>query len=253
MLSEGEPEPVDRINACGGSPYVLTCEHAGRAVPSTLGDLGIAANDLERHIGWDIGAFDVARQLAEGLDAPLFAQPYSRLVIDCNRPAGVPSHIPEMSDGTMIPANQNLTEDQSTARHATIHAPYHKAISTHLDARQSADRLAVLVSVHSFTPALRVDPEPRPWDVGLLSRRGMGVAEALHDALSATDPSLIIAHNEPYQIEDDGDFTIPVHGEFRRIPHVLIEIRQDRIATSAGQKRIAETFAKALCQIAAKF
>ena len=44
--------------------------------------------DLARHIAWDIGIAGVGRQLADRLDACLIMQPYSRLVIDCNRPPG---------------------------------------------------------------------------------------------------------------------------------------------------------------------
>jgi predicted N-formylglutamate amidohydrolase len=44
-------------------------------------------------------------------------------------------------------------------------------------------------------------------------------------------------------VTDATDYTIPVHGERRRLNHVAIEIRQDLIACSRGccRKRISES------------
>ena len=55
-----------------------------------------------------------------------------------------------------------------------------------------------------------------------------------------------IGDNQPYPIEDDIDYTIPVHGEARRMASVMIEIRQDGIRTAAGAAgwatRVAEAY-----------
>jgi predicted N-formylglutamate amidohydrolase len=48
------------------------------------------------------------------------------------------------------------------------------------------------------------------------------------------DRDLIIGDNEPYPIEDGIDYTIPLHGEGRGLPSVMIEIRQDGIRTLTG-------------------
>ena len=48
---------------------MLTCDHYGRLIPQALGDLGVAASELERHIAWDIGIAGVAERLASQLDA----------------------------------------------------------------------------------------------------------------------------------------------------------------------------------------
>jgi predicted N-formylglutamate amidohydrolase len=39
----------------------------------------------------------------------------------------------------------------------------------------------------------------------------------------------VVGENEPYPIEADVDYTIPLHGEGRGLPSVMIEIRQDGI------------------------
>ena len=63
---------------------MLIGDHAGNAVPRGLA-LGVAAADLARHIGWDIGVAGLGEALAATLGAPFVRQHYSRLVIDCNR------------------------------------------------------------------------------------------------------------------------------------------------------------------------
>src|SRR5258706_306166 len=86
LLGTADVPPVLEKNPAGRSPFLLTCDHYGRLIPRALGDLGLPAADMERHIAWDVGIAGVAEQLATALDAHLVAQSYSRLVIDCNRP-----------------------------------------------------------------------------------------------------------------------------------------------------------------------
>jgi hypothetical protein len=71
--------------------FVLACDHAGNAIPRRLGSLGLDQDTLQRHVAWDIGAVGVARHLSALLDAPLVSQPYSRLVVDCNRGRKLPT------------------------------------------------------------------------------------------------------------------------------------------------------------------
>ena len=114
LLVPGDPPPFSVHNEQGKAPLLLLCDHASKAVPKALGDLGISQAELSRHIGWDIGGLDAAIALAEALDAPLVASGYSRLVIDCNRWPGGEGSTPEISDGTPVPAQQGA--DQGRGR-----------------------------------------------------------------------------------------------------------------------------------------
>src|SRR4051812_1757254 len=98
LLEAAEVPPVFEQNAAGASPFLLACDHYGRLIPQALGDLGVAASELERHIAWDVGIAGVAERLSRQLDAHLIAQRYSRLVIDCNRPPCAASSIPVLSE-----------------------------------------------------------------------------------------------------------------------------------------------------------
>jgi predicted N-formylglutamate amidohydrolase len=128
-LEPDEPSPAAVFQEDAAGPFVIVCDHASRALPRTLGDLGLSAHDLQSHIAWDIGAAGVARRMALELDAPLFCQRYSRLVIDCNRPLSAPDSIPLSSGGIAIPGNQQLTRLQADARARAIFQPYHERIA----------------------------------------------------------------------------------------------------------------------------
>src|SRR3954452_21870468 len=106
LLEAADVPPVFEENAAGRSPFLLTCDHYGRLIPQALGDLGLPANELTRHIAWDIGIAGVAEQLSQHLGAHLIAQRYSRLVIDCNRQPCVASLIPVLSEATAVPGNE---------------------------------------------------------------------------------------------------------------------------------------------------
>ena len=98
LLDADEPPPFTVEHADGTSPFFLTADHAGRLLPRRLGDLGVSAAELQRHIAWDIGIAGVSRRLADRLNAFLILQTYSRLVIDCNRSPEVDSSICVVSE-----------------------------------------------------------------------------------------------------------------------------------------------------------
>jgi len=236
LLDHDDPDPVVVHNEHADSPLFLTCDHAGKRIPRKLGDLGLPASELERHIAWDIGALATSKLLARRLDAPLIEQVYSRLVVDCNRPTRSPTFIAPLSESTPIPGNLDLDADRIAARESEIHRPYHAQITALLDARKAAGTPTLLIAMHSFTPEYK--GEARPWHIGLLYNRDRRVADVLHDLLAGT--GLVVGDNEPYAITDDSDYGIPVHGEGRGLPHIEIEIRQDLISHEAGQREWAE-------------
>lgn len=237
LLDPDEPAPAELIHREGSSPFLLVCDHAGNRIPRRLGALGLSDADRQRHIAWDIGIAGVGRALSPLLDAALLLQSYSRLVIDCNRDPAVPSSIPEISETTEIPGNLGLDAAARAARLAAIFHPYHAQLSAILDRRAAEHRPTVLVALHSFTPVYK--GVRRPWQIGVLYNRDARLAHALLALLRAKG-DLVVGDNEPYRISDLTDYTVPVHGEGRGLPHVEIEIRQDLIAAPAGQQLWAQ-------------
>ncbi len=243
LLAADEPAPVTAYNAGGPSPFLLVADHAGHAMPRALGRLGITEAELERHIAWDIGVAGLGRLLADALDATLIQQNYSRLVIDCNRPPGSATSIPGVSELTPVPGNVALSEASKAARARAIFWPYHDRIEAELDQRRQAGRPTALIALHSFTPTFK--GVARPWHAAVLYHRDPRFPRRLL-ALLKEDKGLIVGDNEPYSVSDETDYTIPVHGERRGLPHALVEIRQDLIADDNGQRAWAELLARLL-------
>jgi predicted N-formylglutamate amidohydrolase len=243
LLAADEPPPVSVYNADGTSPLLLVADHAGRAIPRALGRLGVAAPEWERHIAWDIGIAGVGRTLANTLGAALIQQNYSRLVIDCNRPPGSPTSIPDISELTPIPGNADLSDAEKDARAREIFWPYHERIETELERRRQVGRATALIALHSFTPVFK--GVARAWHVALLYNRDPRLARGLLMLLQQ-EHGLVVGDNQPYFVSDTTDYTIPVHGERHGLPHVLIEIRQDLIAEEGGQQKWAELLARLL-------
>lgn len=252
LLSGDEPAALTVEHAQGASDFVLACDHAGNEIPRALGTLGLSATELSSHIAWDIGTAGVARRLAERLDATLVLQSYSRLVIDCNRPLQAPDSIAISSEWAQIAGNVNLPEAAVEARRREIFQPYHDGLRQILDERQRNRRQTLLVALHSFTPSYR--GTSRPWHIGIMYHHDARLAGVLLGLLRR-DERLTVGDNQPYSVDDATDYTIPVHGEARRIAHVGIEIRQDLIADEAGQKtwagRLASLFKQAAESMAA--
>jgi len=233
LLAPDEPSPVTVRNPNGASPLFVVADHSGNLIPRALGDLGVSEAERARHIGWDIGIAGVVRLMAEALDATSVQQNYSRLVVDCNRPPGVPSSIPDISELTPVPGNVGLSANDRDARVREIFRPYHAAIEAELDRRKNAGRATVLIAMHSFTPSYK--GLARPWHAGVLYNRDPRLAHIVL-ALLKRDAGLLVGDMEPYTVSDEHDYTIPVHGERRGLHHVAIEIRQDLIAHEKGQQ-----------------
>jgi predicted N-formylglutamate amidohydrolase len=243
LLDPDEPPPLIEVGLQGLSDFVIVVDHASRRIPRRLDDLGLPEAELQRHIAWDIGALGVARQVAAALDAPLLAQNYSRLVIDCNRDPNAATSIPKMSESVEILGNIGLTEVEVGARRAEIFDPYHKRVSALLDERAAAGRTTILVAQHSMTNIYK--GVSRPMHAAVLYNRDRRFAGLVLDALRRND-GLIVADNEPYFVSDETDYTIPQHGERRGLPHVEIEIRQDLVSDDAGQAQWAQRIIRAL-------
>ncbi|MBU8875376.1 N-formylglutamate amidohydrolase [Reyranella sp. MMS21-HV4-11] len=247
LLRPGDPPPFSVFNEQGKAPLLLLCDHASKAVPQALGDLGIPASELARHIGWDIGGLDAAIELAKALDAPLVSSGYSRLVIDCNRWPGGEGSTPEVSDRTVVPANKGLTKEQVDARAEACFWPYHREVDRLLDAMSEGGRQVCMLVMHSFTPSM--NDFDRPWHVGVLWNDDPRLPEPLLAELRR-DESLVVGDNEPYSARDPYEYTLTAHAQPRALPHCSLEVRQDLIGTTeeaqAWGRRLAPAISSAV-------
>lgn len=220
---------AEHIAGTGDSDILLIVDHASNAVPADIA-LGVGQDALDDHIGYDIGAAALARALAARLGSDAILGTVSRLVIDLHRERDHPRLIPATSDGQAIPGNENLDDAARRARIARFWTPYHDAIADRIAAR----RPAFLVAVHSFTPALAMTGEARPWPVGILYNEDERAARIAIDLLRAA--GFETGDNEPYS----GKLlnaTLNRHGEANGIAYISIEVRNDELRDATGVAR----------------
>ena len=239
-----DPSHLELCNPDGCAPVLLLCDHAGRHVPRELDQLGLSDEALARHIGWDIGAAELTRELARLLDAPALLNHLSRLVVDPNRRPGTPTSMPEISDGCVVPGNQGLSLEVQVDRVIRWFLPYHRAVARHIAAFRRAGIVPAVIAIHSFTP--RMNGEDRPWQVGVLWRGDRRLSAPVLAALEARG-DLLVGDNQPYSGLREFGFTVQFHAQRTRLPHIMYEIRQDEIATSEDAIRYARIVHDSLC------
>lgn len=224
---------------------LVVCDHASNRVPDDI-DLGIDPALLDQHVAIDIGVAGVAERMARQPGIAAFLANVSRLVCDFNREEDAPAVIPHASDGHDIPGNlfDLATREERLAR---FYRPYHEALAAILEIHPPT----LILSLHSFTPALMARPEEaRPWQVGVLYNeddRGARLAIPLLEA-----EGLVVGDQQPYS----GrllNATMNRHAEARRRPYLGIEVRQDGISDEEGQAEWAERLAAIAEAVAANF
>lgn len=237
ILSPQDPPLFDHLNAASDRPFFMICDHAGRAIPEKLGKLGLGPEHFDRHVSFDIGAASLTRLLSQRLGAPAILATYSRLLIDLNRAPGDPGSIPAISDGLVIPGNQNLSEADQINRVEAFFWPYHNAVSDALAHLWRMGPPPALFSIHSFTPKMDTG-EQRPWDIGILWNRDPRIAVPLIEKLEARG-DLVVGDNEPYSGKEIA-YSIDMHAGAPGLANCAIEVRQDLISDDKGIERWAD-------------
>ena len=225
----------------GAAPALLvTCEHGGRNVPARYRALFAGQDALLRtHRGFDAGSLAMARDLADGLGAPLVSSTTTRLLVDLNRSMGHPRLFSEVTRG-LPPAERERILDEH-------YRPYRRQVEERVATQR---RPVVHVSSHSFTPVL--DGEVRNADIGLLydprRARERALAARWKAAILERQPGLRVRFNYPYAGRADG-LTSAMRRRFpdARYAGIELEINQ-RCLPPAGRawSRLRRTVAAAL-------
>lgn len=233
--------PYRQVGADDAKPGGLVCvaDHASNKVPAGI-ELGIDAALLDDHIAVDIGVEGIADRLARRHGIPAHIATVSRLVCDLHRKEDEAAVVPTSSDGHLIPGNIGADIEH---RLSEFHRPYHDALGRFI--KQLRPRM--IVALHSFTPQLKSGGEPRPWEVALLYNRDDSAAR--HAIRLFGEQGLTVGDNQPYSGKQL-NATMDRHAEARGIPYCTVEIRQDQIATEAGQARWATMIADVMGRVA---
>lgn len=238
-------EPVETIPGALDGGLILLCDHASNALPPEYGSLGLPAEQFARHIAWDIGAAAVTRALAARFGAPAVLTRFSRLLIDPNRGADDPTLVMKLSDGAIVPGNVAADATEIDRRRARFWRPYRETAGRLVDAMTATGKPPAILSIHSFTPSWK--GRARPWEIGLLWDSDPRMAQALMERFEAA-LATPVGDNEPYDGALVGD-TLHELGTARGLAHVIVELRQDLIASQEGAQRWAGVVADALAPV----
>ncbi len=249
LIGSEDPPPFELINEQGQARVLLVGDHVSNTIPASLENLGLDAESLQQHIAYDIGTRKLVNHLSAHLDAPAVVAGYSRLVVDLNRSLEDPSVMPEISDNTLVPGNQNMSAAHRTQRVHEFYTPYRKAIDAMLHRFREQDVVPAFIAIHSFTPEMA--GFSRPWHAGILWDKDPRIPLPLMQNLRARSEGFNIGDNEPYSGKHPADYTIDHHAEAAGIPHVSIEIRQDLVDTEDGAEEWATILHEALDDVLA--
>ena len=232
MSVDSEAFEVAHTHALTGKAQALVlCEHASNHFPSQYGTLGLDAEARASHIAWDPGALALSHALSQALNAPLVAGGVSRLLYDCNRPPAAPDAIPLRSEIYDIPGNQALTLLSHTDRVDRIYRPFCAAV----DAAIATANPAALITMHTFTPVY--NGQNRTVEIGVLHDADSRLADAMLTA--STDAPFVVRRNQPYGPQDGVTHSLNLHAASRGLLNVMIEVRNDLVATTAGQQAVS--------------
>ena len=171
-------DTVRVTNPGGSSPFVLTCDHASNFLPAEFGTLGLAAEDLSRHIAWDPGALPVAHAHGARRSMRRWSKPAFRALSStatgrstrrtwCRRSARPQPY-------RAMPACRKSSARRGSPCHGS---PFHDAIERIVDERLARGQETRLVSVHSFTPVYK--GHDRPWHIGIIHDEDRRLASPL--------------------------------------------------------------------------
>ena len=207
---------------------IISCEHGGREVPAAYAAFFSGHEALlESHRGWDPGALQLGRQMAEAFGAPLYASTTTRLLIDLNRSMG---HRPLFSEAT-----RGLTRAARQEIAAGHYRPHRDAVEGEIARRIAGNERVIHIASHSFTPVLegvvrRADVawlyDPRRAGESALSRRWLA-------ELARRAPGLRLRRNYPYQGRGDG-LTALLRRRFSDEAYVGIELEVNQRFVEPG-------------------
>lgn len=178
---------------------VVTCEHGGREVPSAYAALFAGREALvQSHRGWDAGALELGRQMADAFGVPLHGATTTRLLVDLNRSIGHRQLFSELTR-SMSPARRRAVVDR-------YWRPHREAVEGEIDRHIASGKRVIHIASHSFTSTLAgVD---RRADVAWLydpRRPGESAfARAWMMDFAQRAPGVRLRRNYPYQGRGDG-------------------------------------------------
>ena len=224
---------------------LIIADHASNYIPKEYINLGLPDSFLSNHIAFDIGVKELVLDLSNRLKCKVIQGKYSRLLIDLNRDLNDPTVIPEIVDRKIIPGNIELSKSELRLRVIKIYKQYHNEINQII----KNEKVKVIFSIHSFNPIFK--KKKRFFEFGILSNEDKNLSSIIIDQLKLQN--LNVGDNRPYKGNLIGD-SMHRHGLGNKLPHALIEVRNDLLSNPTKIKRVSrllhKTIVKSLKKIA---
>ena len=216
---------------------LIIADHASNYIPKKNNKLGLKNSFLNQHIAFDIGVKELSLDLSNQLKCRIIQGKYSRLLIDLNRDLNDPTVIPEIVDGKIIPGNIGLSKSELRLRIKKIYNKYHHKINQTIKNK----KIKVILSLHSFNPIFK--NKRRLLEFGILSNEDKNLSSIIIDQLKLQ--KLNVGDNKPYRGNLIGD-SMYRHGLKNKLPHALIEVRNDLLSNPTKIKRVSRLLHKTI-------
>jgi predicted N-formylglutamate amidohydrolase len=238
--SASKPVPFLLEDPRSVSPVLLLCEHAANRLPFTRNVRAAHRAVLRSHWGWDIGAWELTRELARRLGATAIGGRWSRLLIDLNRRVDDPTLIPRRAGRTVLPWNDGIDAETAEQRVLDYHTPYHVEVDRLILRRLVRRVRPVLLAVHTFTPRFRGGS--RPFQIGILYEHHRDLARRLGRVLR--DAGLTVRYNQPYSGLKGMMYAVDRHGSHHRLPCLEVEVNQRMLKPPDAVRRLGAAIAR---------
>ncbi len=232
----GPDDAVEVIEPSASVPFVITCEHGGARLPLPWAWPSEDAWITTTHWAYDLGAADLARELAAHTGAGAVIAGFSRLLVDPNRPLDSDGLCRRRAEGREVALNRDIDAVDREARVAYWRT-YHDAVEAMLDRNDAPYVLAI----HSFTPLY--EGEPRQLELGVLFDRAADEGRRLAEDLAGL--SLETRLNEPYSGKLGLIYSAERHAQAHDRVALEIELRQDHAVDPSMRARLVEALAAA--------
>ncbi len=224
------------------SAVLLTCEHATNRLPFMTRTRGSLRAIMDSHWGWDIGAWELTRELARRLRAGAIGGRWSRLLIDLNRRVNDPTLVRLTAGSVPLPWNEGLDVDEIERRVLAYHMPYHLEVDRLILRRLVRSVHPVLLAIHTFTPEF--NGRLRRFEVGILYEHHRVPAHRLGRALR--QEGLSVRYNQPYSGMEGMMYAVDRHGTHHRLPCLELEVNQKLLDRAGATRRLGSSITRGL-------
>ncbi len=211
---------------------IISCEHASNHVPPRYCHVFAGREKvLSTHRGYDPGAADLARSLAEQLRVPVRLGTISRLLVDLNRS-------PSNRRSLFTHYSRNLDSNDLELLMQEYYRPYREKVEGLVAGLINREVPVLHISVHSFVPEL--NGRVREADIGLLydpaRRIEKKISAFLVALLQEQAESLRVRRNYPYLGKTDG-FTSFLRRKYGPGLYAGIEIELNQALPASDAKK----------------